>query len=106
AHNHCAAVLVALVPLGGVRANCFGWLLRPASNALIASFRRDSARRSYRPNAGSRRAISVIIVVNLSGSASFEERNFTSSSGSSSHRQQLRIIRSAVFSFLSQFVRE
>src|SRR5215831_13010558 len=68
---------------------------RAASKARMANLRRDSTRRSYRSNAGSRRAISVMIVVNLSGSASFEERNFTSSSGTSSHRQHLRIIRSA-----------
>jgi hypothetical protein len=81
-------------------------LIRAASRARIANFRRDSARRSYRSNAGSRRAISERIEINLSGPSSFDSSNLTSSAGISSHRQHLWIMRSAAHTFSFQFARE
>ena len=80
-------------------------LTRAASRSLIACFRRDSARRSYRSNAGSARATSLRIATSLSGPSSFESRSLSSSSGICSPRAHFRAIRRATATFLFQFAR-
>jgi hypothetical protein len=60
-------------------------------------------RRSYRSSAGSRRAISVKIVMSFSGPSSVVSKNLTSSSGIFSRWEHLPIIRSAIVAFLFRF---
>jgi hypothetical protein len=80
-------------------------LICAASRALIASFRRDSARRSYRSNTGSPWAISLRIAATLSGPSSFESISLNSPSGICSLRAHFRTIRRAIATFLFQFAR-
>jgi hypothetical protein len=77
-------------------------LTRAASRSLVACFRRDSARRSYRSKA---RAISIRIAACLSGPSRFESRSLSSSSGICSLLAHFRAIRRATATFLFQFAR-
>jgi hypothetical protein len=72
-HRQAALKDIDQVALGGVRGELLRLLLRAASNALTANFRRDSARRSYRFILSNCLASSERIAANLCGRGVFSD---------------------------------